>query len=75
MNTLDTNFRAIENDWPVFGLSHDLGTVTTATTPVIFSVGHIRDPAINYIVANDATQARNLYFWSKFSTPAALVCR
>ncbi|KAF7352677.1 DUF1793-domain-containing protein [Mycena venus] len=32
-NTLDTGFRAINNNWPVFGLAHDLGTITTATVP------------------------------------------
>ncbi|KAF4619311.1 hypothetical protein D9613_005332 [Agrocybe pediades] len=68
-NTQDTNFRAISNNWPVFGLSRDLGTVTSALTdPVVFSVGHVRDPAINYIVNNGALQARSLYFWSQFSS-------
>ncbi|KAJ7904655.1 DUF1793-domain-containing protein [Mycena olivaceomarginata] len=72
-NTLDTGFRAISNNWPVFGLAHDLGTITTATTPVVFSVGHIRDPAIQYIVAGGATQNRNLYFLGQFPTSAAVI--
>jgi hypothetical protein len=72
-NTLDTGFRAISNNWPVFGLAHDLGTITTATTPVVFSVGHIRDPAIQYIVAGGATQNRNLYFLAQFPTSAAVI--
>ncbi|KAJ7498777.1 hypothetical protein FB451DRAFT_1015143 [Mycena latifolia] len=72
-NTLDTNFRAISNNWPVFGLAHDLGTITAATTPVVFSVGHIRDPAISYIVAGGGTQSRNLYFLSQFPTSAAVI--
>ncbi|PPQ83295.1 hypothetical protein CVT25_004034 [Psilocybe cyanescens] len=72
-NMQDTNFRAISNNWPVFGLSRDLGAVTTATDPVVFSVGHIRDPAINYIVANNARQSRSLYFWSQFASPAAVI--
>jgi hypothetical protein len=72
-NTQDTNFRAVSNNWPVFGLSHDLGTIKSATAPVVFSVGHIRDPAIRYIVANGALQSRSLFFWSQFSTPAAVI--
>ncbi|KAH9482400.1 Glutaminase A [Psilocybe cubensis] len=73
-NTQDTNFRAISNNWPVFGLSRDLGTVSSAPTdPVVFSVGHIRDPAINYIVANNGRQARSLYFWSQFASPSAVI--
>jgi hypothetical protein len=91
--TLDTNFRAVDNNWPVFGLAHDLGTaVTTATAPVVFSVGHVRDPEIQYIVAGaspedmrharrsctssgGALQSRSGYFWSKYSTVAAMVRR
>jgi hypothetical protein len=57
----------------VFGLAHDLGTITTATTPVVFSVGHIRDPAIQYIVAGGALQSRSLYFLSSLSTSAAVI--
>ncbi|KAG5724965.1 hypothetical protein E4T56_gene12457 [Termitomyces sp. T112] len=71
-NTQDTAFRAIENNWPVFGLAHDLGSVTGATSPVIFSVGHVRDPAIQYVVPG-GTQNRSLYFWSQFSTVSALI--
>ncbi|KAF8165232.1 DUF1793-domain-containing protein [Crassisporium funariophilum] len=72
-NTKDTAFRAVSNNWPVFGLAHDLGTITTATAPVVYSVGHIRDPAIKYIVANGATQSRSLFFWSQFATAADLI--
>ncbi|KDR83620.1 hypothetical protein GALMADRAFT_85982 [Galerina marginata CBS 339.88] len=72
-NTQDTTFRAVSNAWPVFGLSRDLGSITGATNPVVFSVGHIRDPAINYIVANNARQARSLYFWSQLSSPASVI--
>ncbi|KAJ6598921.1 hypothetical protein DFH09DRAFT_1129565 [Mycena vulgaris] len=72
-NTLDTNFRAISNNWPVFGLAHDLGTISPATAPVVFSVGHIRDPAISYIVAGGATQSRSLYFLSQFPTSASVI--
>ncbi|KAF7301796.1 DUF1793-domain-containing protein [Mycena indigotica] len=72
-NTLDTNFRAINNNWPVFGLAHDLGSVTTASAPVLFSVGHIRDPAIQYIVTGGALQSRSSYFLSQFSTSDAVI--
>lgn len=72
-NTQDNSFRAIQDNWPVFGFAHDLGSVTGATSPVLFSVGHIRDPAIKYIIANGAFQSRSVYFWSQFATPAALV--
>ncbi|CAA7259876.1 unnamed protein product [Cyclocybe aegerita] len=72
-NTRDTNFRAVSNNWPVFALAHDLGAVTASTEPVVFSVGHIRDPVIPYIVANGAIQQRHLYAWSQFSSPADII--
>lgn len=73
-NTRDTNFRAIQDNWPVFGLAHDLGNVGgTASAPVVTSVGHIRDPALKYIVAGGGTQLRSAYFMSKYSTAAAVI--
>ena len=73
-NSQDTNFRAVSDDWPVFGLAHDLGTVTKASPTVVYAVRHVRDPAIQYIVADNGRQLRNLYFWSEFSSVTDLVC-
>ncbi|KAK7060516.1 hypothetical protein VNI00_001281 [Paramarasmius palmivorus] len=73
-NTQDTNFRAISNNWPVFALAHDLGNVGSGSSaPVVFSVGHVRDPAIQYVVKGGSLQNRSLYFWSQFSSPTALI--
>ncbi|KAF9476478.1 DUF1793-domain-containing protein [Pholiota conissans] len=72
-NTQDSNFRPISDNWPVFGLSHDLGSIKAATDPVVFSVGHIREPALQYIITNGATQPRSLYFWSQFSCTSAVI--
>lgn len=73
-NTEDTNFRAVSDNWPVFAFAHDLGIVSiTATAPVIYTVGHVRDPAIQYIVADDVYQPRSVYFWSAYSSVADLV--
>ncbi|KAJ7853748.1 DUF1793-domain-containing protein [Mycena leptocephala] len=72
-NTLDSAFRAISNNWPVFGFAHDLGTITSATTPVVFSVGLVRDPAVQYIIAGGALQSRNLYFLSSFPTVDCMI--
>ncbi|KAK7470511.1 hypothetical protein VKT23_001937 [Stygiomarasmius scandens] len=70
-NTKDTNFRAVSDNWPVFGLAHDLGSITSATE-VLFAVGHIRDPAIEYITV-DGMQNRSLFFWSQFSSAAQVI--
>ncbi|EIW62037.1 DUF1793-domain-containing protein [Trametes versicolor FP-101664 SS1] len=67
-NSQDLNFRAVSDDWPAFALAHDLGAVNAASAPVVFSIGHHRDPAVQYIVANNQLQARRLAFWSRYSS-------
>ncbi|VDB85451.1 unnamed protein product [Peniophora sp. CBMAI 1063] len=67
-NTEDTNFRAVQDNWPVLAIAHDLGSIIAAQDPVVFIVGHARDPAIQYIVAGGELQQRSSYFWSKYST-------
>ncbi|KKY31115.1 putative glutaminase-like protein [Diaporthe ampelina] len=47
-NTKDTNFRAINVDWPVFAFSKDLGTVSGSETGVLFTLGLSQDSVVNY---------------------------
>lgn len=47
----DTNYRAINNDWPVFGFAVDLGQVRHTAATVQFSIGHVRTPAVSYLGA------------------------
>ncbi|KAH7914231.1 hypothetical protein BJ138DRAFT_452039 [Hygrophoropsis aurantiaca] len=73
-DTLDTNFRAVDDDWPVFAYAHDLGSVSsTPTDPLLFTVGLVRDPAIQYIIADDVYQDRSIYFWSAFTSVADVI--
>jgi hypothetical protein len=67
-NSQDTQFRAVSDRWPVFAFAQDLGNVQSATSPVVVAIGHVRDPAVEYIVANGARQNRSLFFWSQFAT-------
>ncbi|KAG9314826.1 hypothetical protein JVU11DRAFT_3920 [Chiua virens] len=60
-NTLNTTFRAISDDWPVFAFAQDLGTVSGTSDVVVFTIGHVRDPAVEYIIAGGVYQARSLY--------------
>jgi hypothetical protein len=71
----DNNFRAISDSWPVFALAKDLGKVGSTAATVLFSIGHIREPAVKYVLAGNVKQERSLYFWSKFSTTAQVVCQ
>ncbi|KAK1219797.1 hypothetical protein PQX77_017461 [Marasmius sp. AFHP31] len=45
-NTNDTTFRNIDQDLPVFGFSHDLGSVTADTKSLVHAIGLARDPVI-----------------------------
>jgi hypothetical protein len=47
-NEADTNYRAINNAWPVFGFSSDLGTVNSNPVSTLFSLGLTQDEAIQY---------------------------
>ena len=76
LNTQNTAFRAISDNWPVFGLARDLGTVSpkSATGPaVVFSIGHVRDPAIQYIVAGGQFQDRSSFFFTQYASATAAV--
>ena len=75
LNSQDTEFRAVSDRWPVFAFAEDLGFISQTSTPVVFSVGHIRDPAAEYIIANNQVQSRSSYFLSSHSTPADAVRR
>ncbi|THH26639.1 hypothetical protein EUX98_g7550 [Antrodiella citrinella] len=68
LNSQDTQFRAVSDKWPVFAFASDLGSVSTSSTPVVFALGHVRDPAIQYITSDGPLQERSLYFWTQFST-------
>ncbi|KAF8867760.1 hypothetical protein BD779DRAFT_1244531 [Infundibulicybe gibba] len=68
LNTEDTNFRVISNNWPVFGLALDLGNISEISTPVVWALGVVRDPVINYGSGGGKIQPRSSFFWTQYST-------
>lgn len=48
-NSNDTNYRAIKDRAPVFGLSVHLGRLDQSAVTTEFVIGHVRTPAINYL--------------------------
>ena len=69
LNTQDTSYRAISDDWPVFAFAHDLGAISASERDTaVFSVGHARDPVINYTLGHGNYQYRHPYFLSRYET-------
>lgn len=52
-NSNDTDFRAISSNWPVFGLSSNLGSVGSSPVSTLFSLGLTQDEAIQYEGASE----------------------
>jgi hypothetical protein len=69
---VDSNFRSINNNFEVFGISRDLGTTQATQAPVVWTVGYTTDPAVNYTDLSSASTPRSLYYKSRYSDDEAL---
>ena len=64
----DPTSRAINDSFPVFAISRDLGTVEATQAPVVWTVGYTTDPAINYTDLSSAPPIfRSLYYKTRYS--------
>lgn len=61
-NTDDPNFRAINNNWPVFAPNRALGSVGPSGAQAVFVLGHVRTPAVSYLGTSYNA------WWSKYWT-------
>ncbi|XP_006457506.1 hypothetical protein AGABI2DRAFT_123370 [Agaricus bisporus var. bisporus H97] len=66
-NIQDTNFRPVNSKWPGFCFGIDLGSIdpTTQPDPVVWALGLVRDPLVNYS-AESGFQRRIGYYWSAY---------
>ncbi|KAL7623151.1 hypothetical protein AAE478_006832 [Parahypoxylon ruwenzoriense] len=48
-NTEDTEYRAVQDQWPVFGFSNDLGSVGVSSVSTLYSIGMTQDDAIQLL--------------------------
>ena len=73
-NTTITGPHPIGNQFPVFAISRDFGTIQSTQAPFVWAVGYTSDPAISYtdLSGAPATQ-RYSYYKSKYSDDGALV--
>ncbi|KAI9374110.1 hypothetical protein BJX61DRAFT_532670 [Aspergillus egyptiacus] len=66
-NTDDSDYRSISDNWPVFGFSHDLGSINSPTN-VLFSIGLAQFEAIQYTGSSDPFTSVPSLWTSYFST-------
>ncbi|KAL3471278.1 hypothetical protein BJX99DRAFT_29762 [Aspergillus californicus] len=66
-NTNDANYRAVSNDWPVFGFSHDLGAIELSTN-VLFSIGLAQYEAVQYTGSSETLVPMASLWTGYFST-------
>ena len=73
-NTVDSQFRAISVDWPVFAFAHDLGVVSaTQTTPVVYTIGYVRDPLVQILNIPNINSLRGAYYLTRYSSNSDMV--
>jgi hypothetical protein len=66
--TQDINFRVVSSSWPVMALSYALGAITQTQQPLVFALGHARDPVVEYQRANSVLEERSLFFHTFFDS-------
>ena len=60
-NTNDTNFRAINDDYPTFAFAVDLGSVEATTVGTLFSLGLTQEQAIQFDGASGDVSVPSLW--------------
>ncbi|EJC98586.1 DUF1793-domain-containing protein [Fomitiporia mediterranea MF3/22] len=67
--TSDGSFHAVGLPYfDTLAIAVDLGTVSSVTDPVVYALGVVRDPVVQYANRNVQIEKRSSYYWSNFST-------
>ncbi|ROV92383.1 hypothetical protein VMCG_09131 [Cytospora schulzeri] len=67
-DTMDTDFRAINDDWPVFAFSKDLGNVSSTEVGVLFTIGLSQDDVVNFQGNSSSATALTALWKSAYSS-------
>lgn len=60
-NTADTNYRAINDAYPVFGFSKDLGSVGSSSQSTLFQISLLQENAVQFLGANGVQPVQSLW--------------
>lgn len=67
-NLVDGQFDAADNQLPVFAFTHDLGIVgTNKTAPIIYTVGHYRDPLVQLLNIPNTYTLLGAYYLTRYN--------
>ena len=72
-NQTDINFQSVKSSLTAFSIARDLGIIDVTQDPVVWAVGFVTDPAVNYTDLSGASQQRSLFYKSKYSDDTSLV--
>ncbi|EMD33491.1 hypothetical protein CERSUDRAFT_108226 [Gelatoporia subvermispora B] len=67
-NGMDMDFRPLDGDFPVFAFAVSLGSIKSTAVPVVWSLGYVRNPAIQYLTPSGDTQLRSPFFLTQYSS-------
>ncbi|KAI0142248.1 glutaminase GtaA [Xylariaceae sp. FL1272] len=64
-NTQDTDYRAVNDAWPVFGFAHDLGSVGTSSVNTLFTIG-LAQTVTNSLLGEGSDIQNYDAYWTDF---------
>ena len=64
-NQVDPDIRNISDQFVVFGIARDLGSIQVTQAPVVWAVGYTTDPVINYTDLSGASSTRRRPYYTK----------
>ncbi|KAJ9130367.1 Glutaminase A [Pleurostoma richardsiae] len=66
-DTVDSDFRAVNSNWPVFAFAHDLGTIGTSAVSVQFGLGLCQIYTINFQGSGSSAQSLQGNWYDEWS--------
>lgn len=57
----DTNFRAVQDNWPVFGFASDFGDVGSSPVSSLFTLGLMQQNAVQFLGADGVVSLPSLW--------------
>ena len=49
------------------GIAMDLGTIQSTSEPIVWAVGVVRDPVVQFTNSSGQIEERSSYYWSNYS--------